>query len=146
MNIPHKALILVADGQRYSFLRNDGSPFEPQLVLEDHRQQVSPPTREQGTDEPGSTYASVGARRSSMEPTDFHRLGKEQFAAETAALLNRRAYAGDFEKLVVIAPPQTLAELRKNYHKSVTSRLVAEVDKDLTNHPVDDIKAILGRE
>jgi protein required for attachment to host cells len=146
MNIPHKALILVADGQRCAFLRNEGTLFEPQLVLEDSRQQISRPTREQGTDEPGSTFASVGARRSSMEQTDFQRLGKEQFAAEAAALLNRRALEDDFEKLVVVAPPQTLAELRKKYDKAVTARLLAEVDKDLTNHRVDDIEVILARQ
>jgi protein required for attachment to host cells len=127
MNIPHKALILVADGQRCAFLRNEGTLFEPQLVLEDSRQQISRPTREQGTDEPGSTFASVGARRSSMEQTDFQRLGKEHFAAEAA-------------------PPQTLAELRKKYDKAVTARLLAEVDKDLTNHRVDDIEVILARQ
>lgn len=145
MNIPHKALILVADGQRYAFLRNEGTIAEPRLVLEDQREQPSPPTHDQGTDEPGSTFASVGARRSSMEQTDFHRLDKEQFAGETAALLNRRAADGDFDRLVVVAPPQTLAELRRRYDKAVTGRLVAEVDKDLTNHRVDDIEAILGR-
>ena len=42
-----------------------------------------------------------------------------------------------------MAPPRTLGELRKHYHKEVDKRLVAEVPKDLTNVPVEEIERIL---
>lgn len=145
MNIHHKALILVADGQKFLFLRNVGDFKNPSLKVDSQGEQAGSATHEQGTDRPGTAPAGMGSVRSAMEQTDFHQLEKDQFAAQTAALLCQRAQAGDFEELIVVAPPKTLAELRKHYDKSVTSRLIAEVDKDLTKHPVDEIAGILSR-
>lgn len=145
MNIHHKALILVADGQKYLFLRNIGDFKTPNLKVEAQGEQASAATHDQGSDQPGSAFGTTGTVRGMMKQTDFHQLDKDHFAAETAALLCQRAQAGDFEELIVVAPPKTLAELRKHYDKSVTSRLVAEVDKDLTKHPVGEIAAILNQ-
>ena len=44
------------------------------------------------------------------------------------------------KKLVVVAPPRTLAELRLAFHPDVKACIVAEVNKDLTKHPVDEIE------
>ena len=86
-----------------------------------------------------------GAARSSVEPTDFHQIEEDRFAAEAADLLKRRALANDFESLIVVAPPRTLGELRKHYHKEVSERLKGEIDKDLTGHPIPEIEqALLG--
>lgn len=145
MNIHHNALILVADGQRYLLLRNEGDFKRPDLKVEASGTHAGQATHQLGSDQPGRAFASSGSRRSAIEQTDFHQLEKDQFAAEAAALLARRAEAADFEELIVVAPPRTLAELRRHYDKSVLSRLVAEVDKDLTKHPIDEITAILSR-
>jgi protein required for attachment to host cells len=42
--------------------------------------------------------------------------------------------------LVVVAPPRALADLRVAFHPEVKSRIIAEIDKDLTNHPVGEIE------
>ena len=68
---------------------------------------------------------------------------EDRFAADTAELLKTRALGGEFESLIVVAPPKTLGELRKHYHKEVEKRLVGEVAKDLVNVPVDEIERIL---
>ena len=78
-----------------------------------------------------------------MEQTDFHQQDKDQLAAEAAEQLRERALSGDFEELIVVAPPRTLAELRRNYDRAVASRVVAEIDKDLTRHTVPQITEIL---
>lgn len=145
MNIHHNALILVADGQKFLFLRNKGDFTQLDLQVEASRDQPGHATHEQGSDRPGRAFASSGAARSAMKQTDFHQIEEDAFAAQAAALLSKRAHAGDFEQLVVVAPPRTLAELRKHYDKAVTSRLVQEIDKDLTKHPVDEIADILSR-
>ena len=54
--------------------------------------------------------------------------------------------SGAFEELIVVAPPRTLAEPREQFDKAVKGRVVAEIAKDLTKHPVDEITAILSRE
>ena len=146
MIIHNKALILVADGQRFLFLRNHGDLKNPALIVEISGEHPGQSTREQGSDQPGRAFASVGSRRSAVEQTDFHQIEKDRFASEAAGLLNGLAQNGDFEELIVVAPPRTLAELRKHYAKAVSSRIVAEVDKDLTKHTVPEITAILLRE
>lgn len=144
MRIPNQALILVADGRKCLFLRNTGSPDSPALAVEEHREREDARTHEQGTDSPGRVFARVGSRRSAVEQTDFQRLDEERFAADAATLLNRRAQAGEFEALVVVAPPQTLGELRRHYDPAVQGRLLAEIGKDLTGHPIPEIAAILA--
>lgn len=144
MNLPKNALVLVADGRKLLFLRNQGDDKQMDLHLEAHQEQDNPPTREQGTDAPGRSF-SPGGRRSAMAETDFHQLEEDRFAAEAAALLRDRALNGDFKTLVVVAPPRTLGELRKHYHKEVAARIVQELHKDLTGFSVDDIEAALIR-
>jgi len=146
MIIQHNALILVADGQKILFVRNHGDLENPVLIVEITGTHPGQSTHEQGSDQPGRAFASTGSGRSAMEQTDFHQIEKDRFASEAAGLLNRLAQAGDFEELIVIAPPRMLGELRKHYDKAVSSRLVAEIDKDLTKHTVQDITAILLRE
>ena len=46
-------------------------------------------------------------------------------------------------KLIVVASPKTLGELRHHYHKETQSRLLAEIPKDLAQQPVDRIEAAL---
>jgi protein required for attachment to host cells len=58
-------------------------------------------------------------------------------------LLKKRALNNDFESLIIIAPPKTLGELRKHYHKEVSDRLKAEIGKDLTGHTVPQIEEVL---
>ena len=48
--------------------------------------------------------------------------------------------------IVLVASPMILGELRDKLHQEVTKRVVAEVDKTLTNHPVDEIEKILQSE
>lgn len=143
MQVPHDAFVVVADGRKMLFFRNEGDAAYPNLIVERVREQDNPPDREQSSDAPGSAFASNGSGRSSYEETDFHQLEEDRFAAETAERLRKRALNNNFEKLIVIAPPRTLGELRKHYHKEVSGRLIAELDKDLTRHPVREIELAL---
>ena len=143
MELPNKTFVVVADGRKMLFFRNEGDAAYPNLVVERVREQDNPPDRDQSTDAPGSASSSVGSSRSSYQETDFHQLEEDRFAAETADLLKKRALANDYEALVIVAPPKTLGELRKHYHKEVSNRLIGELDKDLTGHPVDEIESAL---
>jgi protein required for attachment to host cells len=140
LKIPHNAFVFVGDGRKALFLRNDGDAVFPHLKTESVFQNDNPPTHEQGTDKPGSTFASVGARRSSMEPTDWHEIGEQRFARDVASALERMVRERNVEALVVVAPPRTLAELRQAFHADVKKRIVAELPKDLTHAPVFEIE------
>ncbi|MGP1281925.1 MAG: host attachment family protein [Parasphingopyxis sp.] len=143
MRMPNDVFVVVADGRKMLFFRNEGDADYPQLELERKRKQDNPPNREQKTDEAGRSFSSAGPRRSKMQETDYHQLEEDRFAAETADLLYKRAHANDFEKLIIVAPPKTLGELRKNFHRSVSDRIIGEIDKDLTGHTIEDIEKII---
>ena len=147
MQLPHKAFVVVADGRKMLVLRNEGDAVHPNLQLERKRVQENPSNGEHKTDAPGRSFSSVGPGRSAYEEADFHQIEEDRFAADTADLINRRALNNDFESLIVIAPPRTLGELRKHYHKEVENRLAGEIDKDLTRHTIPEIeKALIAAE
>jgi protein required for attachment to host cells len=143
MQIPHDSFVLVADGRKSLFFRNEGDGEFPNLIVESTDSHPDPKDREIKSDGPGRAFASNGAGRSAYEEADFHQQEEDRFAAATAEMLKARALRNDYEALVVIAPPRTLGELRKHYHKEVERRLVAEVPKDLVNVPVAEIEKIL---
>ncbi|MBT2185610.1 host attachment family protein [Sphingobium nicotianae] len=140
MKIDHDALVMVVDGGKMLLFRNDGDATYPQLVVEEALEQVNPAAHDQASDAPGRAYSSDGTTGSAVETTDFHQQNEDRLAAEAAALLNKRALARDYEQLVIVAPPRTLGEMRKHYHKELEKRLIGEIAKDLTGHPVTDIE------
>ncbi|RVD51545.1 host attachment protein, partial [Mesorhizobium sp. M2D.F.Ca.ET.140.01.1.1] len=88
----------------------------------------------QGTDRPGRYSDGPTVHRSAVEDTDWHRLGKERFADDIAERLYKLAHRGEFEEIVLIAPPQVLGEMRQKLHKEVSGKVQAEIPKTLTNH------------
>jgi protein required for attachment to host cells len=142
--VSHNALVLVGDGQKALFLRNKGNAQRLRLVVEQVLERDNPPTREQGTDRPGRSSASVGVARSAMEETDWHDIAEERFAGELADALYRHARADLFEKLVIIAPPKVLGNLREVLHAEVSARVAAEIPKELTSHPVAEIERLIA--
>jgi protein required for attachment to host cells len=144
VHIPNAALVLVSDGRRARFLRNKGTPVNPQLVLERALDADNPRTREQGTDQPGRRLGPDGHSRSAMEETDWHQQAEERFAALVADTLYRMEHAQQFDELVLVAPPKMLGDLRARLHPEVADCLVAEVPKDLTNHTVPEISRLLS--
>lgn len=146
MQVPHRSFVVVADGEKMLFFRNEGDGEFLKLEVERKRVQDNPPDREQKSDQAGRTSNSAGPGGSSYEETDYHQLEENRFAAETAEMLKKRALRNDFENLIIVAPPRTLVELRKHYHKEVEKRLAGEIAKDLTGHPVDQIEKIIMAE
>jgi len=142
INLAHDIWILVADGEKALFLRNEGDTEYLNLQVVRKVEEDNPPTREQGTDAPGRTQGPAAAT-SAMEETDWHRIAKERFADEIADRLYRMAHRGDFEQIVLVAPPQVLGDMRQKLHKEVAARVVAEVPKTLTGHTIFDIEKIL---
>ena len=143
MQIDHDTLVVVVDGRKMLMFRNEGDADYPNLVVEDTDEIINPPTREQATHPAGRSASPKGVHQDSMEQTDFHQIEEDRFAADTAMMLQKRALANEFEKLIIVAPPQTLGEIRKHYHKTVEDRLAGELAKDLVSHPVADIEKIL---
>ncbi len=149
--------VLIADGEKALFLENLTDDADPNLHVWREDRHVNPPNRDQAANRPGrmkdaglsAQAAQPGAggstaSRSAFEETDWHRLEKARFAQELADRLYRYAHGGRFQRLVVVAPPKVLGDLRSKLHKEVADRVVAEIPKTLTNHPVDQIEALVA--
>jgi protein required for attachment to host cells len=145
VSIDHNAWVMVGDGEKALFFRNEGDKAHPNLEVIDVLQQDNPKTHEQGTDRPGRTHSSVGTHRSAMQETNWHKLEKHRFAKEIADVLYSAAHSGRYSKLILAAPPMTMGDLRKALHKEVADKVVAEVPKDLTNMPPDEIERVLTK-
>jgi protein required for attachment to host cells len=141
LKIPHNAYVFVGDGRKALFLRNDGDEKFPNLKTEKVFEEENPSSHEQGTERPGHIgKGSQSGRRSAVEPTDWHDIEEHRFARKVAAAMEQVIRAGKVKALVVVAPPRTLADLRDAFHPDVKACVIAEINKDLTKHPIGDIE------
>lgn len=137
---PKITWILIADGARARVLCHDGPGRGVAAVPDALFEASHAPDREIDADKPGRTFDSVGAGRHHKEPrTSPHRQQKADFARELAQMLERRRGEGAFDRLLVVAPPATIGDLRSSMSKEVRGRVIAEVAKDLTHVPNAEI-------
>ena len=135
--------VVVADGEKALILGNNGEKFNPSLGVLKKVQRVVDSDGEQFSDRPGRLSDGPSDHRSSVEQTDLHDRNKQQFARELADLLNSKAAGKQFEELVIVAPSNVLHVLRDGLAGAAAAKVVGEMDKDLTNHPVDKIRDIV---
>jgi len=69
---------------------------------------------------------------------------EDDFAASAANYLNREAITGRIDRLLIIADPRTLGELRKHFHEILEKKLVGQLAKDLTAHSNEAIQAAIA--
>jgi protein required for attachment to host cells len=144
MPLPNNALVLVIDGRKTLFFRNEGDENQIDLRTEAHDQRKDAPDRDMKTDAPGAIGQSAGySGRVAYEETDFHQLEEDRWAEAAAEQINKRALSNDFDALAIIAPPKTLGIIRKKLHKEAAERVVCEIPKEMTGRPIPDIEALL---
>jgi protein required for attachment to host cells len=134
--------VLVTDGRKRLFFRNEGDAMAPNLTVLSATEDSNPKTSEQVTDSPGRASNPVSGG-TAFPSADAHAVEEARFTSETAAELRRGALAGEYDQLIVMAPPKTLGHLRKNYHPEVEKRMLREIGKDVTGHPVGEIEKLL---
>ena len=144
MPLANNALVLVTDGRKTLFFRNEGDQNQIDLRTEAHDEREDLQDREMKTDAPGAIGQSAGySGRVVYEETDFKQLEEDRWAHSAAEEVNKRALANDFDALAIIAPPKTLGELRKKLHKEAERRVVCEIPKEMTGRPIPDIEALI---
>ncbi len=144
MRLIHGASVLVTDGRKALYLRNEGDGEFADLRLVEKWESPAPADRDLRTDAPGRVFSSRGgsARRSSYDEGNFHDQAEAEFAEQVADFVNTRA-PDDAPQLVLVAPPRTLGVLRRHFRRDVAERLVAEIPKDLVKHPIPEIERLL---
>ncbi|HEU4825398.1 MAG TPA: host attachment protein [Dongiaceae bacterium] len=138
--------ILVADGARARLYANHGVGKGLQPVSgATHKADLHHHDRDILSDKPGRAYNSVGAGRSAMEPqTEWHRFEKHKFAREMAKVLDAAAASKSFDRLILVAPPATLGDLRTELGDATRKMVTAELPKDLTRHAEQELPQHLG--
>jgi len=134
MLLAHGTIVAVADGEKLTLYRNGGSDTAPHLTA------IGTPGL--GDDD---TIPSGGRHHSSAANPDDAQLVEDGHAAGVASLLNKMALDGEIDALVVVAPPKTLGELRKHWHKVTASKIAGEVGKEMTGATIAEIAAMLGK-
>ncbi len=145
MNLPHDTLVLVADGRKALFLRNQGNAQQIDLRTASHEEREDRKNSDIKTAPSGQSPAPGGTGLSggTMGEPDFHQQEEDRFAQDLAKTINAMALAGLFDALVVVAPARTMGELRPLWHKEVTQRILGEHVKEMTDRPLADIEALL---
>ncbi len=137
------AWVVIGDGKKALVLHNAGDAELINLRRVSVREQGGPATQDEGNDVAGRTADTVNGRGGSTE-TDWHELDETRFADALADDINAAAREHRFKELVVIAPPKTLAELRREWTKETEKLIVAEIAKDYTHHPIPEIERLLA--
>ena len=143
MPLANNALVLVTDGRKTLFFRNQGDENQIDLRTEEFDERPDAPDRDLKSDAAGSSKQSNGFGRPALGETDFHQLEEDRWAATAAEAVNKRVLANGFEALAIIAPPKTLGLIRKKLHKEASRRLVCEISKEMTGRPIPDIEALI---
>ena len=132
MILPIGTTIAVADSETVRLFHNTG--VKPGVHLVEIT--VAPPA---------PSHSGSGARHhtGSANP-DGRRLVEDNFAAATAAFLNKLSLDGTIEHLVVVADPRTLGEMRKHFHRDLRSKIIGELAKDFSRRPLEDIASLIA--
>jgi protein required for attachment to host cells len=132
--------VLIADGARARILENTGPghglhAVDGMTFNGDHSA-----TRDLVSDREGRSQSSHAPGRSAIEShSDPHRELKTKFARHLAEILDREVDGKSFDRLIIVAPPVTLGDLRLIISEKVRSCIVGEIAQDLTKAPNADV-------
>ena len=136
--------VLIADGARARILENDGpghglKAVEGAVFHGDHSA-----THDLVSDRQGRSHSSHGPGRSAIEAhSDPHRQLKATFAHQLAEALAHGLEQKSYDRLIIVAPPVTLGDLRAALSEHVRAKVVGEIHHDLTKTPNGEIAAHL---
>ncbi|CAM3312255.1 host attachment protein [Paracoccus nototheniae] len=125
--LPHKAVVVVADGHSATIYRNNAK----QGLELSETEKVTPDSLTQGP----------SAKLDEISPRDEEEAG---FAIQLTKHLNAMVLKNKIEDIAIIADPSTLGIMRKHYHKELQMRLRKEVAKTLTNSDMQTIQNSLN--
>ncbi|MGV1014922.1 MAG: host attachment protein, partial [Methyloceanibacter sp.] len=75
---------------------------------------------------------------------DLKEAAKEDFVKLVADELDAGYGRKQFNRLVLVAPPRALSELKKSLNKPIAQLVVDDLQKDLTNIPDHDLTGHLA--
>jgi protein required for attachment to host cells len=137
--IPGNSWVLVCDGAKALFLRNDGDAELLNLMAveiygdKQHFHAIA-------SDRPGRVYQSQGRPRSTVEPLDLKWQSEAAFLSDVARRLDQLVRDHTVQHLIIIAPPKILGLLREHLTPMVCSFVKGEIAKGFTMLPIPEIE------
>ncbi len=142
---PTRTWILIADGARARILESHG-PTSPLIA---HSELIFSgehgATHDIMSDKQGRSFSSQGSRHAAVEShSDPHRELKAKFAHQLAEALEHGLQQNAYDRLVIVASPVTLGDLRSTISDHVRAKVTGELAQDLTKIPNDKIPSHLA--
>jgi protein required for attachment to host cells len=137
--------VVVADGAHARVLQF--TPEKPRLeAVPDLAFTIDlPATHDLVSDRPGRVFESHGHASHAKAPrSDPHRELKRNLAHTIADALQTSLAGQRYDKLILVAPPATLGDLREALAKAVRARVSAELHQDLVKLPADELQTHLA--
>lgn len=134
MLLPKGTVFAVVDGEHFELYRNSGLESDPKL------EQLETPDLEATNYSAGVRDHDKISRFTAGAPKD--KVDKLEESASVTAVtewLNQQVLDRKIEKLVIVADPRSLGEMRHHYHKELKAALIGELDKTMTGRPPEDI-------
>lgn len=138
---PNKTWIVIADAKTVRIAVNDG-PGKGVYGLS--TQGLRAPEVTELSDAPGMTNAAVGPNRGGISDPDLKGQASAAFAEDIVTYLDVTLRDGQFQRLVLVAAPAMLGLLRQKLTDPLKAVLRADIPKDLTHLPLDDLPAHLA--
>jgi len=138
---PLKTWIVLADATSLRLAVNEG-PGKGVYGLPDPGLFAAPVT--ELSDEPGVAHASVGPNRGGISDPDLKKQALAVFADDIVGFLMQARKEKSFHRFILSAPPTMLGILRQKLTPDLQAVLHAEIPKDLTHLPLDDLPAHLA--
>ena len=139
MQLDNGTWVLVRDGTKALILENTTDGANPSLRVLRKDENEATDSRGEATTSPSHDQEDPKKNTANVN----HATTEQGFVEEMAEWLYKAAHKGRYQKLVLVAPAKVIGTLRAKLHKEVTSKVVGEVHKVLTSHPVDQIESIV---
>ena len=135
-----RTLIVITDGAHARFFLHEGPGMGLKPLSAEEMNADVPAGRDIMADRPGRSFSSVSEGRSAMEPkSDPRELVEKAFVSSVLERAEKLFAGQDAARIVIVADPGSLGEIRKALPHGLKDKLTATLDKDLTKIPVKDL-------
>ncbi len=137
---PFTTWILIANGARARVLEHKGLGSGVSAIKGMDYSQIALSSSEIMSDKPGRAFSTAGTSRSAMQsPTDPVAKREADFAQMLADVLDDKFSKKAFDRLVIFAAPKAMGDIRDALSEATKTAVLAEIPKDLTKVPNDEI-------
>lgn len=145
MRIDQKTLVLIADGQRATFLSNTAKGETISLKILHSMAFFNEANRDLNPDRPGHSKVGMSERGTSYEQNDIHQANEVTFLGGVIDAIEAIMTENELSKILLIAEPRALGVVRQAMPTALMNKVVMQIDKDYTKNPLPELEAILRK-